>query len=384
MRVVVSCLMILHGVIHTLGFVEAFQLAKVPQLAALAPRSLPIGAMRALGILWLVTASLFIAAAIASLSRSSTWWQPAAAALVLSQMLIICAWDVAKAGTWVNLVLLIPVVVAAAEARFTAHTARDVQTLLASAPSDAPIVQPQDLRRLPPPVARWLLASGVVGKPRAASLRLWQTGALRTSPDGPAMPARAEQFFRLDEPGFVWSVKTRLYGVPIAGRDAYLNGHGHMRIALASLIPLVDARDARIDEGTLQRFLAEMVWFPSAALREYVRWEPSGDHGARAIMQFAGVSAACDYAFDEEGRVSRVSAQRYLGGGANAKRETWTVPVRAYGTFDGVLVPSEGSVVWKLPTGDFDYFDWQITGIEYGPASPPSAATRVPAVARAG
>ena len=67
---------------------------------------------------------------------------------------------------------------------------------------------------------RWLEVSGTVGRPRATTVRLKQRGELRIGPDKPWMPVAAEQYFSVDPPGFVWSVKARMMGVlPIAGRD---------------------------------------------------------------------------------------------------------------------------------------------------------------------
>jgi hypothetical protein len=37
---------------------------------------------------------------------------------------------------------------------------------------------------------------------------------------------------------------------------------------------------------------------------------------------------------------------------------------------DGILIPVEGSVIWKLASGDFDYYRWEITQLEINKESP--------------
>ena len=68
--------------------------------------------------------------------------------------------------------------------------------------------------------------------------------------------------------------------LPIAGRDRYADGHGHMLIKLASLLTVADGAGPEIDQGTLLRYLGEIVWFPSAALRDYISWEAIDERSA--------------------------------------------------------------------------------------------------------
>jgi hypothetical protein len=267
----------------------------------------------------------------------------------------------------VSAVVLVAVLLAWADARFQADGDAAEEALLASvSPLPTPVVTPEDLAALPAPVRRWLDAAGVIGKPRARVVRLRQRGLMRTAPDQTPMPTDAHQLFTVEPPGFVWRARVTMKRVvPIAGRDEYRDGRGHMRIAVASLVPVVDAAGAEIDQGTLLRYLGEMVWFPSAALAPYLRWEAVDDTSARATMTFAGVSATATFAFDAEGRFLRLTAQRYMDGPDGAVLRDWVVTASHWGEMDGVRVPVQGAVTWRLPAGDFEYYRWQITAIEY-------------------
>jgi hypothetical protein len=258
-------------------------------------------------------------------------------------------------------------VLAIARARFERATAQAIETLLAGVSAEpGPVVRADEVAALPAPVARWLTASGVIDRPRVRTVHLRQRGGLRTAPDQAFMPAEAEQVFTTDEPGFVWSVRVTMGRlVPVAGRDQYLGGRGRMRISALSLIPLVNASGAEIDQGTLLRFLGEMVWFPSAALAPYVRWDPVDDHSAWATMIYRGVTASALFRFDDRGRMVQLTAKRYQGGGAGARLEDWAVIAHAWTEMSGVVVPSKGVVSWRTAGRAFDYYRWEITDIAY-------------------
>lgn len=370
MRAAVCVAIGIHGAIHVLGFLKAFGLAKLPELRALVPAGWHTAAPRLIGVLWLAACLVWIASAVAFAIRASGWWQLAAAGLLLSQCLIVLAWSGARAGTLVNLVLLVPIVFAAASERFERESQRATDAVLsrgaaAAAPS---VVTAAELARLPAPVARWLEQSGVVGKPRATSVHLSQSGFLRTSPDGAWMPAHAEQDFAVDTPGFVWRVNVRMLKVlPVLGRDAYSGGEGRMLITLGGLLRVVDASGDKTDQGTLLRFLGEMVWFPSAALEDYMRWEAIDERSARATMTYAGRSDSAVFEVDDAGRIVNVSAMRYLGGGEDARLESWVIPIEAWDTLDGVRIPVRGVVRWQLAAGDFDYYRWRVLDVKYNP-----------------
>jgi uncharacterized protein DUF6544 len=346
MRIAVTLLLALHGVLHLLGLVRAN------------------GAR--IGLAWMFAAGLFLIAAVLTFARPEWWWVVAAVALILSQALIVLQWREARAGTIPNVLILLPVVVAAATALFNRDVDGHARALLArAAAAPAAVVRPDELERLPAPVRRWLEVSGVVGRERVRTVRLQQRGEMRTGPDEPWMPVMAEQYFTVDPPGFVWSVDATMMRVlPIVGRDEYTDGRGHMLIKMAGLITVADATGPEIDQGTLLRFLGEIVWFPSAALQPYISWQEVDARNARATMSFGGVTASALFSFDERGRFVRLTASRYMGSGKEARVEEWVTPSTAWRVVRGVEMPVAGDAVWKLASGDFNYYRWEIVDVE--------------------
>ena len=99
LRYLLLGLILIHGLIHLLGFVKAFHLTEVNQLTS------PIG--KGTGVLWLLTTLLLLAAAGALLLGQGAWSALALLGVLLSQILIFTAWSDAKFGTLANVILLV-------------------------------------------------------------------------------------------------------------------------------------------------------------------------------------------------------------------------------------------------------------------------------------
>jgi hypothetical protein len=118
-----------------------------------------------------------------------------------------------------------------------ARTIEEAATLMRGASEPPTTVRREELDVLPPPVRRWLDRAGIVGRPRAETVHLRQRGEMHTTPNGAWFPIRAEQWFRTDDPAFVWWMEGRMAKViPLAGRDLLANGHGEMHVTAGGLL----------------------------------------------------------------------------------------------------------------------------------------------------
>lgn len=361
MRIAFIVILVLHGLIHLLGFLKAFDLAPIEQLTT------PIS--RGAGVVWLVACVAVLVTAVLFALRVEAWWMVGAGALVLSQALVVSTWSDAKAGTLANLILLVGVVLGFALARFASETDRKIDALLASVPqTEGEVLSADTLERLPPATRRWLQRSGAARRVRPRVVRLRQSGEMQLQPDQGFRSVTARQVFRVDEPAFLWTARLAMFGLPIVGRDTYVDGHGRMRFEAGGLVPIVDESDEKIDQGAMLRYLGETVWFPAGAVAPEIVWEPGADaeHEARATMHHGAHEVSGDFTFDDEGRFLALRAQRYRGGGADAVLTPWSVRASAWETFDGVEIPSAGEVVWHLDEGDFVFYRWRVDQLELG------------------
>jgi hypothetical protein len=364
-RIAVALLLALHAALHLLGFFKAWKLADLPQLSGRAIVPLSEVASRVVGILWLVACILLASAAAMRVARNEWWWTAAAAGILLSQGLVVLQWSDAKAGTIANVILGLLVMVTGATARFHDRAVAEVRAMFGAttSPSSEVVVRPEHLAGLPAPVRRWLERTGIVGRERARTVRLLQRGDMHTGNDAPWMPVSAEQYVSIDDPGFVWWMEARMMKVlPICGRDKYVGGVGEMLIKAGGVANVASDRGAKVDQGAMLRYLAEIVWYPSAALRPYIAWEPIDDTHAKATMTSHGLAVSAVYIFDEQGRALGMSADRYYG--ASGGLEKWGGECTDWRMIRDVEIPVRGQVVWYLKSGAFTFFRWEIVDAE--------------------
>lgn len=228
------------------------------------------------------------------------------------------------------------------------------------------IVTKADLQGLPRCVQRWLENSNVVGKERIRTVRLKQKGLMRLKEEQSWMSAEAEQYFTVDKPGFIWKAKVKMAPlVHFTGRDKYIEGKGNMLIKMLSLYPVVNSTGKETDQGTLLRYIAEMQWFPTAALSDYIKWEEIDSNSARATLSYKGVTASGVFTFNENGDLIEFSAKRYREADGKYVLTDWGGRTTEYKEFNSIRIPNKSDIFWKLDTGEFNWYKCEITDIEY-------------------
>lgn len=364
MRLIFASIIVFHGLLHLIGFAREWDLGRYRPLSGKIRVDLPTGSSRVAGSLWLIAAALFVVAAILYVLKNGSFWMPAAAALVLSQTLIAIYWQDARYGSAMNAVILVVVLMGVVTARFDNAVKRDVDLLHAQGAGESRMVTNAMIAGLPAPVRRWLHRSGAVGKVHPNTFRIEQQGSLRTKPGSRWMPFRAVQVFSIDPPAFVWQAHVQMAPLlTIAARDTYLEGQGQMLVKPLYLFTAANSSGPEINQGSLVRYMAEMMWFPHAATSPYVRWEALNSNQARITMEYAGTAASGVYSFDELGNVKAFEAPRYGEFEGQFRKELWHVSTTVYKEIGGQTIGTASELTWKLPEGDFTWLRVEVTDI---------------------
>lgn len=360
MRLFFALLLLFHGAIHLLGFLKAFNLARISELQA--------DVSRIAGVFWLSAFILFAGSAVAYLLKNANWHLLALPGLVISTILVLGAWSDARFGLLPNLIVLAVMLVFISAQRMERMIAGELGSMLAAvdtAPGNP--ISLEDLERLPAPVARWLSNCGIIGRPPIKSGLVSQRARLKMKPGQKNWyRAEAKHFFSTEPPAFVWSVDLELIPLlRIRGRDKFSSGRGEMLVKLLSAIKVVSERGVKLDEGTMQRYLGEIVWYPSAALSPHIRWQELDDLSAMAELDYKGTRGSGIFYFNEQGDFSSFSALRFLGNDPAAEKHEWIVTAEEYAEFSGIRVPSRMSAAWKLEAGDWTWLQLEISAIEF-------------------
>lgn len=363
MRIALIALLALHGLIHFLGPAKASGWATVPQLRT------PITQVS--GALWLLAGMLLVGAAITFAIGARQWWWFGVPAVLLSQLLITQAWSDAKFGTLANIVVAIPLLIAAADARpgsFRAQFARDRDRLLARTAAPAAPVTEQDVAALPPLMQMYLRRSGVVGRPHVRNVHVQFKAQMRSSATSPWMPSTADEYAFVNPPGRLFAMKASRAGVPFDVLHEYIDTAATFRVKVAGLIPMVDKSGPELtNDETVTVMNDILVFAPAAVLDLPFTFETTGDHTVRATFRNAGFTVAAMLTFDAAGDlVGFVSSDRShgLAGGA----ADWSTPISGYREVTGIRVGSLGEANWIDKSGEWTYGRFEIVSIAYNVA----------------
>ena len=232
------------------------------------------------------------------------------------------------------------------------------------------VVTERDIEGLPEPVQRYLKYTQIIGKEKIKTARLKQGGHFRMKENQKWRPIKAEQYFSVDDIEFIWLAKVRFAPLfSIYAKDEFIDGKGNLMAKLLGLIKVVDAKGYEIDQGELLRFLAECLWFSSAFLNEYIKWEAIDNSSAKATISYKGTTASAVFHFNEKGEVTKITAKRYREVDGKFALEDWEGQIVEYKTFNGIVIPNKINIIWKLKTGDFCYDKVAIIDIEYNKPS---------------
>lgn len=99
MRELLLILISIHGLLHLLGFVKAFRLARLDQM--------PHPISRINGIFWFVAACLVITTGLLFYFFVDGWWMVGLASVAVSEYVIIQDWEDAGLGSTLNILILL-------------------------------------------------------------------------------------------------------------------------------------------------------------------------------------------------------------------------------------------------------------------------------------
>ena len=228
------------------------------------------------------------------------------------------------------------------------------------------VVTAELLDGLPEPVQRYMRWTGVVGKPWTRTAYVRQSGRFRQGFDKPWMPMAAEQVFTVDPPGMVWQARFKMFGLPLMrARDSYQDGRGHMFGKAAGLFTVFDERGEELTQGTLTRYLSEMIWFPIAYLGDNITWTAVDEQSADVSLSDHARTASGRMFFDDLGRPTTFETMRYMGVDGGYRLTPWHTPHMEWGERGGLNIPVRGEVLWLLPEGPLTYGDFHIEGVAY-------------------
>lgn len=352
-------IMLMHGLIHFMGFAKAYGYGDMKQL------TLPIS--KPAGILWMLTAFLFITAAILFLLKKEFWIYVAIPTAILSQLLIVMVWKDAKWGTIANLTILVVAVLTFTSLQFEKTFRADVQRHLQKSNPPA-ILTEADLKHLPTPVQRYLRYSNVIGKPKPNNMHVLFEGEIR-SKGKDWFKFTSEQYNFFDEPTRLFFMNATMFGITVPGYHRYQNQTALMNIKLFGLIDVVKIEDENLAKGeTVTVFNDMCLMAPGFLTDKRIAWGLMNDSTAKATFTNGAIKVSAVLYFNQHGQlIDFISNDRYETN--NKLCMPFSTPVSEYKNINGMNLMNYGEAVWHYPDSAFVYGKFRTKKIEYNVSS---------------
>lgn len=230
-----------------------------------------------------------------------------------------------------------------------------------------------DLAPLPPQVQTYLRRANVVGKPRVRSLHATFRAKMRGGPGAGWMTADVEQrnYFGPGAPARLFFMKATRWGVPFVGYHRYVGSEATMRVRLAGVIEVVDAKgDLMTQSETVTLFNDMCILAPAALIEAPITWQVVDSRRVRATYTNAGRSITALLSFDEAGDlIGFLSDDRYQSDGKSFRLFPWSTPIGRYRDYGVARLASEGDARWREPSGEWTYGQFVLQRITYGDSS---------------
>ncbi len=370
MKWLFAALLLVHGLIHLMGFAKAFAYAQLPQLKE------PIS--RPLGFGWLLATGLLLATLGALFAWPRTWWMVGALAVAVSQVVIMASWTDAKFGTIANIIVLAGVIFGFASHGPLSFRAEFERQALAGLGRSAPqpVLAETDIASLPAALRKYLALTGALGQPRIQNFHLTFKGRIRSGPTAPWMSFTGEQYNFLDRPARFFIMDASMYGIPVQALHRFEDGTARMRVKVASIFSIVDAKGPEMTKAeTVTLFNDMCVFAPGSLIDPKIQWREIDAQNLSGAFTNAGVTIQAVLTFNEAGELVDFVSDDRLAGSADGKSFTamrWSTPLGGYQTFGAHTVSASGAGRWHPEGGDpYDYIQLSLTDIGYNqPAVP--------------
>jgi hypothetical protein len=359
-RFFLYAIVLIHGLIHLIGFAEAFNLLETPQFTR--------HISRIAGVCWLMATFLFIASFVLMLAQYKDWWIILLFATLSSQFLILTYWHDAKYGTLPNIILLLVIVAGYGIWQFEKQYQKDVALAIQNTSSKNDLLAEGDLAHLPEVVKRYIIASGALHQPKINSFSIAFEGRMRdrgkdwfsfTSVQVNTIQPSARFFF----------MKAQMFGITVPGYHRYVKSNASMRIKLFGLVPIVDIAGKELSQAeTVTLFNDMCLMAPASLIDKRIQREPIDSLHVKAMFTNEHYTISAELVFNPANElINFISNDRYAM--ADMKKYQFSTPISQYKKMNGWNIGTYGEAIWWYPEGKFVYGKFELKEVAYNLAN---------------
>lgn len=232
-----------------------------------------------------------------------------------------------------------------------------------------PLLTDGDLAALPAVVQKYLRLSGAVGQPRVQNFRARFHGQIRSGPTAHWMPFTGEQVSFYNPPARLFLMDASLWGIPLQAFHRFVGPSATMRVKVASLLTIVDAKGPTMDEAeTVTLFNDLCVFAPGALVDHPVQCQESGPNTVHATFTHLSHTIHATLSFNDRGELIDFIADGRGAASPDGKsfaKLPWSTPLSNYRAFGSHWLMGHGEGVWHAPAGSYSYLRFDLDTIEF-------------------
>ena len=225
-----------------------------------------------------------------------------------------------------------------------------------------------DIKKLPLPIAKYIISSGAIGKPKVKNFKIEFSGRIRKNEKSEWMPFTSEQYNFVDASTRLFFMKATMKHLPVSGFHCFENGYAFMDIKLLSLFKVEYQSGKKINMAETVTFFNDMCCLaPATLIDKRIKWTAIDDHHVKAAFTINNITIHAQLDFNEKGElVDFISNDRNAISENNIMVQVpWSTPLKDYKDFNGYKIISYADAIYQYPEKNLCYGNFNITNIEY-------------------
>jgi hypothetical protein len=358
MKAALLFFIIIHGLLHLLGFAKAFEIYNAKQLI------LPIS--KPAGIIWLLAFLFCLTAAILLALNNPNWWLFALISVCVSQLLIILYWQDAKFGTIANVVIIMASIIGYGTWHYFQQYKNDVEHCMYQEGNvQSNLLSETDIAQLPEPVKKYIRYAGCIGKAKVHNFKIAFKGKIRKNEGSEWMPFTSEQYNFIETPTRLFFMNATMKKLPVAGYHCYINGTAFMDIRLFSLFKVQYQNGPEMNTAETVTFFNDMCCMaPATLIDKRINWLGTDNNKVKATFTNNGITITADLFFNEIGQLVNFKSNDRYDADAH-KKLPWATPLKQYHEINGYKLASYAETIYTYPDKELCYGVFGIQSIEY-------------------
>ena len=361
LKIIFVFITLIHGLIHFMGFSKAFGYGNITQLTK--------EIAKPIGVLWFSTGLLFVICIALYLLKKESWVYFALITVVLSQILIINAWQDAKFGTIANVIILIITIIGFFQIKFKNEYKEEVKIGLKESKNlQKNILNEAEIAYLPELIKKYIRYTGFMDKPIVNNFKIEFSGKIRDHAKPVWMELTSEQYNFIRTPTRLFYLDATMKGLPVAGFHCFKNGVDYMDIRLLSIFKVEYQSGKVMDVSETVTFFNDMcVMAPGTLIDKRIEWLEVIGNNVKASFTNNGITISAWLYFNEKGEmVNFISEDRSaLGKNGETIKLKWSTPMRDYRDINGYRLATYAEAIYTYPEGDFTYATFELKDIGY-------------------